>query len=76
VDFKELIEYSTAAFSFVGFVITLMIKLAQAKVKEDLSKQISQTDRTLAVHCAQDELKFDNICEKLDTIHEVVKRKT
>jgi hypothetical protein len=52
-----LIAYITAAFSFAGFVIMLMIKVTQAEVKKDL-----------AVHTAIDEEKFERVNEKFDEI--------
>jgi len=57
-----LIAYITAGFTFVGFVVTLMIKVNQQKVKEDL-----------AVHKAITEQKFDRIDEKFDDIKDDLK---
>jgi hypothetical protein len=52
-----LIAYITAGFTFAGFVITMMIKVTQAQVKQDL-----------AVHSAKDEEKFDRVNEKFEEI--------
>jgi hypothetical protein len=52
-----LIAYITAGFSFVGFVVTLMIKVNQAEVKKDL-----------AVHKAITEQKFERIDEKFEDV--------
>lgn len=68
-----MIEIVTAIVTFAGFVVTLMIRGNQAKVKEDLKDQITRTDQTIAVHIARNDEKFNRIDSSLNDLKSVVK---
>lgn len=61
VDIKSAVEIATALFCFGGFIIALMIKGEQGKVKEELTKQITDHAETFAAHEARDDEKFRHL---------------
>jgi len=74
LDIKSAVEILTALFCFGGFVIALMIKGEQGKVKEGLTKQITDHAEAFSAHEARDDEKFKNLESNVDKMDKKLDR--
>lgn len=73
MDAQLALQVITMIAVFGGFIVTLMIRGEQSKVKEELNSKISGTAQLLAVHTAQDSERFDHLNRSIAELKDLMR---